>query len=273
MSLLINIHGRLFDLAIPKIMGILNVTPDSFFQESRIQNQKKLLEIAEKMLIDGADILDIGGYSTRPQAEDIPIQEEIKRIEQAIKLIIKAFPQAVISIDTFRAEVAKVAVDNGAAIINDISGGQLDKTMFKTVAELQVPYILMHSRGTPQNMQTLTNYDHILTELISFFQKQHYQLINLGVKDVILDLGFGFAKTLEQNYFLLNNLEAFKVLDLPLLVGVSRKSMIYKKLNSSPQEALNGTTVLNTLAISKGANILRVHDVKEAKEVVRLLCQ
>jgi dihydropteroate synthase len=251
-------------------MGILNVTPDSFFSGSRTVTEKTVLERAEKLLTEGAAILDIGGYSSRPSALDIPTEEEKNRIVPAIKSIVTEFPEAVISVDTFRADVAEEAINAGAAIINDISGGSLDGKMFEVVAKLQVPYILMHMRGTPQTMQSLTQYDNLLPEMLRYFAEKTDTLKRLGVNDIILDPGFGFAKTVEQNYEVLNQLEIFRILELPILAGMSRKSMTYKALGIAPEEALNGTTALNMLALTKGAKILRVHDVKEAVQTIKL---
>lgn len=267
----LRVRGELLDLSAPLVMGILNNTPDSFYDGGKYNNINALLDRAEKMLIEGATFIDIGGYSTRPNAPEISEAEELKRVVPLIKELTKKFPQAYISIDTFRASVAKAAVGEGACIVNDISGGQLDTKMFETLAELKVPYILMHSRGNPQTMTKLTQYENILEEMMFYFQERIQLLKNMSCNDIIIDLGFGFAKTMEQNYFLLKNLIYFKALNYPILAGVSRKSMIFKKLNISPDQALNGTTVLNTIAISNGANILRVHDVKEAKEVIHLL--
>ena len=252
------------------MMGILNVTPDSFFAGSRVESKKSLLDKAENMLTAGAAILDVGGYSPRPGAEHISEAEELERVTQAISDIIKSFPEAIISIDTFRATVAEAAVDAGAAMVNDISGGSLDDSMYKTVARLKVPYILMHMKGTPQNMVKQTDYDHLLTDLYAYFSKKVRQLQDLGVADIVLDPGFGFAKTKEQSYEVLRNLGYFKSLKLPLLAGLSRKSMIYKELGTSPEEALNGTSILNTIALMNGASILRVHDIKPAVEAVKL---
>ncbi len=267
----LQVKGNLIDLSTPLVMGILNNTPDSFYDGGKYNNLKAICERAEKMIVEGATFLDIGGYSTRPNAEDISVKEELSRILPVIKEINKLFPQSYISIDTFRAEVAKAAVEEGACMINDISGGQLDEAMFATVSQLQVPYILMHSRGTPQTMSQLTSYDNILEDLIFYFQDKLHVLKQLSCKDIILDLGFGFAKTLEQNHFLLHHLSYFKVLNHPILVGVSRKSMIFKKLGISSQDSLNGTTALHALAVKNGASILRVHDVKEAMEVIKLI--
>lgn len=251
-------------------MGILNITPDSFYEGSRSRQEKEILEKAEKMLKDGADILDIGGYSSRPGAAEISPQEEWQRIDKATTLILKHFPQAILSIDTFRAEVARKAVGEGVCIINDISGGELDPEMFATVAELQVPYILMHMRGTPQNMKDLNQYDHLLDEIFDYFANKLNKLRQLGVNDIVVDPGFGFAKNIAQNYEILRNLDYFSALGVPLLSGLSRKSLIYKPLHMGPSEALNGTTVLNTISLMHGASLLRVHDVKEAAEAVKL---
>ena len=254
----------------PLVMGILNITPDSFFAGSRVENEKGILINAEEMLSHGAKILDIGGYSSRPGAEDISIEEELSRVIPAIESILKRFPDTYISVDTFRSTVARAAVEAGASLINDISGGNLDEQMFSTVAALNVPYILMHMRGTPQTMLSETNYNNIIGEIARYFGSKCNALTALGVKDVIIDPGFGFAKTREQNYELLRNLAYFKALKLPILAGISRKSMIYKSLEISSEEALNGTTALNMIALMNGASILRVHDVKEAVETVKL---
>jgi dihydropteroate synthase len=267
----LKIGKKLLDLSTPKIMGIINTTPDSFYENSRTSTLDTILLQTEKHLNEGADFIDIGGYSTRPGAEDISIEDEIQRIAEPIRLIKSAFPNCIISCDTFRSKVAQIAIDNGADIINDISGGELDSEMYKIIAKNKTPYILMHSKGTPQNMQNQTDYKSIFTEMINYFSSKIELLYELGLTELIIDPGFGFAKTLEQNYEILNRLEDFYFLKHPILVGISRKSMIYKKLNNSPNEALNGTTILNTIAITKGANILRVHDVKEAKEIVQLL--
>lgn len=266
----INCKGTLVDLYTPKVMGILNITPDSFYDGGALKTDKDILTQAEKMLAEGAAFLDMGGYSSRPGAADISIDEEMSRVIPAIELVLKQFPEALISIDTFRSAVAQKAVENGAAIINDISAGKLDKHMIPTAAQLQVPYIMMHMRGTPQTMKTLTDYKNVLTEVLNYFSERIATARALGINDLIADPGFGFAKTIDQNFELLSQLELFKNLDIPLLAGLSRKSMIYKTLNTTPQQALNGTTALNTIALMKGANILRVHDVKEAKECIQL---
>jgi dihydropteroate synthase len=267
----LKLKGQIVDLTQPKIMGILNVTPDSFYDGGKYLSQTKLLSQAEKMLKEGATILDIGGYSTRPNAVEVPEAEEIKRVSSSISAICKHFPTALISVDTFRSAVAVAAIGEGAALINDISGGYLDEKMFETVAKLQVPYILMHTRGTPQTMTSLTDYDNILIDLLTYFHQKVAALRSFGIEDVVLDIGFGFAKTKEQNFELLKKLELFKLVGLPLLVGISRKSMIYNTLEISPEEALNGTTALNMLALLNGASLLRVHDVKEALQTIRLL--
>lgn len=251
-------------------MGILNVTPDSFYEGSRKQNEKSILLQAEKMLQEGADLIDIGGYSSRPGAAEVSEQEEWQRLEPAIRLILQHFPDAYLSVDTFRSGVAQKAVEAGACMINDISGGELDAKMFDTVGRLQVPYILMHMRGAPQNMKDLNNYDDLLNEIYDYFALKLNKLRALGVNDIVIDPGFGFAKNIAQNYELLQNIGYFSALEVPVLVGISRKSMIYKKLNISPAEALNGTTVLHTISLMQGASLLRVHDVKEAAEAVKL---
>ncbi|RRN76538.1 dihydropteroate synthase [Pseudoxanthomonas sp. SGD-10] len=266
----LNTKGKLIDLSIPQVMGIINVTPDSFFAHSRTVGKADILERVEKMIGDGATFIDIGAYSSRPGAAEVTEEEEISRLIPAVHLIAEAFPDIIISVDTFRAEVARQAVAAGAHIINDISGGELDKSMFETVAELQVPYILMHMRGTPETMSKLTDYDDLLADIIFYFSEKVSQLKDLGVKDIILDPGFGFAKTLEQNYSLLKQMKALEILGFPILAGLSRKTMIWKALEIGPDDALNGTTVLNTIALQNGASILRVHDVREAKQCVQL---
>lgn len=267
----LNCRGRLISLETPAVMGILNVTPDSFHTGNRFGNEAALLERAEKMLSEGADFLDIGGYSTRPGAADISAEEEIRRVAPIITALARRFPEAVISVDTFRASVARQAVDAGAAIINDVSGGLLDETMYETVAALQVPYILMHMRGTPQTMAGLNQYRDLIPDILDELHPKIARLRELGVKDLVVDPGFGFAKNADQNYQLLRQADAFHVFGIPLLIGISRKSMIWKKLGIPPEEALNGTTVLNTIALQKGAHILRVHDVREARETIRIL--
>ncbi|WP_250632906.1 dihydropteroate synthase [Rhodoflexus caldus] len=267
----LQINGRLLSLDKPRIMGILNITPDSFYGGSRFSATDEALRQAEQMLREGADFLDVGGYSTRPGAAEVPETEEISRVRPVVAALAKKFPQAIISVDTFRASVARVAVGEGANMINDVSGGQADAAMFAAVGELGVPYVLMHSRGNPQTMQQLTHYEDIFTELMYFFQERILQLQQSGCRDIIIDPGFGFAKTMEQNYALLKNLSVFRQLNKPLLVGISRKSMIWKKLGTLPEQALNGTTALHTIALLQGAQILRVHDVKPAAEIIRLL--
>ncbi len=267
----INCNQNLVDLSQPKVMGILNITPDSFFDGGKYKNEKDILSQTEKMLIEGATFIDVGAYSSRPGAAHISEQEELHRIIPIIELLVSYFPNIIISTDTFRSSVARETILAGAAIINDISGGKMDNNMFSTVAELQVPYILMHMQGTPQNMQQKPTYNNIPKELISFFAEQLYKLKQLKVNDVIIDVGFGFGKTLDHNYDLLKNLSLFKNLEVPILTGVSRKSMLYKLLNTSAKQALNATSVANTIALLNGTNILRVHDVKEAIEAVKIV--
>ena len=254
-------------------MGILNITPDSFYEGSRNMTFDSLLNKAEIMLKEGATFLDIGGYSSRPGAIDISIDEELKRVIPAVELLLKHFPESLISIDTFRAEVASQSIDAGAAIINDISAGNLDENMMGVISKHQVPYIMMHMRGTPQNMKDLNEYEDLTQELLFYFSEKIKAARSLGINDIIIDPGFGFSKNVAQNFELLSHLELFKILELPILAGLSRKSTIYKTLGCGPEEALNGTSVLNTIAIAKGAHILRVHDVKEAVEVVKLTSQ
>jgi dihydropteroate synthase len=267
----INCKGELIDLTSPKVMGILNITPDSFYDGGKHRNEHDILLHVEDMLNEGATFIDVGAYSSKPNASYVSEEEELERIVPIVTSILKRFPSILLSIDTFRAKVAKQCVENGAALINDISAGKLDKAMLPIIADLHVPFIMMHMRGTPQNMQTQTDYNNLTKEILFYFSERIAQARGLGIVDVIVDPGFGFAKTKEQNFELLNNLELFKMIELPILAGVSRKSMIYKTLNSSPREALNGTTVLNTIALQKGANILRVHDVKEAVECITLV--
>jgi dihydropteroate synthase len=251
-------------------MGILNVTPDSFYDGGKYKDHSSILHHVEKMINDGASFIDVGAYSTRPGALEVDEHTELKRIVPIISIILKEFPEAIVSIDTFRSKVAKECITNGAAIINDISAGVQDVQMMPTVAQLNVPYIMMHMRGTPQNMQQQTNYEDVLKEIILFFSKRLSIAKSLGIKDIIIDPGFGFAKNLNQNYELLRQLEMMSFIEHPLLVGVSRKSMIYKTLNSTAEQALNGTTALHMVCLQKGAKILRVHDVKEAMECVKL---
>ncbi|MDQ0641339.1 dihydropteroate synthase [Pedobacter sp. W3I1] len=267
----LNIKGKLIDLSRPKVMGILNITPDSFYSNSRTKSIDEALTKAAQFLNEGATFIDIGGYSSRPGAKDISTNEEVDRLVPVVESLVKAFPEAVISIDTFRAKVAQETISVGAHIINDIAAGDLDDQMLETVAKLRVPYIMMHMQGTPQNMQQNPVYNNVLLEVIDYLAKKVATLKALRIHDVIIDPGFGFGKTTEHNYELLNQLEAFKIFKLPILVGFSRKGMIYKTLGTSAAEALNGTTVLNTIALQKGAGILRVHDVKEAAECVRLV--
>ncbi|MDB4901033.1 MAG: dihydropteroate synthase [Mucilaginibacter sp.] len=266
----LNAGGRLIDLSSPKVMGIINITPDSFYVGSRKQGIDEALQQAEKMLNEGATFLDLGAYSSRPGAEDISLQEETDRLLPVVEAILSHFPNSVLSIDTFRSQVAEAAIKAGAHIINDISGGQLDPEMFATVARLQVPYILMHMKGNPQNMNQQTHYEDVFAEVYDYFVDRYHQLKQLGVHDVIIDPGFGFAKKVEHSYTLMNRLQDFNMLQLPVLVGISRKKMIYGSLGITAEEALNGTTILNTISLTKGANILRVHDVKEAVEAVRI---
>lgn len=268
----INVGGKLMDLSEPQVMGILNVTPDSFYSESRKNTDQEIADRVQAILAEGGSMIDIGAYSSRPGADDVSAEEEMNRLRGGLKILRDIAPDAVVSVDTFRADVAKMCVEEyGVQIINDISGGELDERMFSTVAELGVPYILMHMKGDPQTMQNGPHYDDLLAEILRYFGTKVQQLHELGVKDIILDPGFGFAKTLEHNYELMNRMQDLQVLELPMLVGISRKSMIYRLLGTSPEEALNGTSVLNTLALLKGTSILRVHDVKEAVEVVQIV--
>jgi len=266
----LNAGGKLIDLGSPKVMGIINLTPDSFYADSRKQDIEAILLQAEKMLTEGATFLDLGAYSSRPGAEDISVQREMDRLLPAVEAIVAKFPDAVLSIDTFRSQVAEAAVNAGAHIINDISGGELDADMFATVARLQVPYILMHMKGNPQNMVQQATYENVFDEVFDYFTDKYHQLKKLGIKDVIIDPGFGFAKKSKHSYELMRRLQDFNVLQLPILVGISRKTMIYNLLGNTADEALNGTTALNAIALTKGANILRVHDVKEAVEAVKI---
>jgi len=266
----LNAGGKLIDLSRPKVMGIINITPDSFYAGSRKISTQAILQQANKMLADGAAFLDVGAYSSRPGADDISVQEEIDRLLPAIEALTACNPEAVISVDTFRSKVAEAAINAGAHIINDISGGTLDENMFSTVARLQVPYILMHMKGTPQNMNQLAVYDEVFGEVFDYFVKKIYLLKQLGVHDIILDPGFGFAKKAEHSYSLMNRMQEFERLQLPILAGVSRKRMIYGLTGGTAETALNGTTALNTIALMKGASILRVHDVKEAAEAIAI---
>ncbi|PXY46984.1 dihydropteroate synthase [Flavobacterium hydrophilum] len=266
----INCKGSLIDLTIPKVMGILNVTPNSFFDGGKYKNETEIVSQVEKMLTEGADFIDIGAYSSKPSAEFVSEQEEIERIVPVIELIMKHFPETLLSIDTFRSEVAKASIENGAAIINDIAAAELDDKMFEVIAKYNVPYIMMHMRGNPQTMQSLTQYDDIIKEMLFYFSEKVTKARSLGINDLIIDPGFGFAKTIDQNFEVMQKMELFNLLELPVLAGISRKSMIYKTLSITAAEALNGTTFLNTIALTKGAKILRVHDVKEAVECITL---
>lgn len=267
----INCNGTLIDLSVPKVMGILNVTPNSFYDGGKHREINSIIHQVDKMLSEGADFIDIGAYSSKPSAEFVSEKEEIERLKVVVKELINTFPNVILSVDTFRAAVAKVAVEHGVAIVNDISAGLLDEKMLPTVADLKVPYIMMHMRGNPQTMQGMTKYDDIVKEITFYFSERIQKARSFGISDIIIDPGFGFAKTVEQNYEVLNKMELFSILELPLLAGVSRKSMIYKVLENTPQEALNGTSVLNAVALQKGAKILRVHDVKEAVECIKLV--
>ena len=269
----INCKGKLIDLATPKIMGILNITPDSFYDGGNYQNRAAVISQVQTMTAQGATFIDVGGYSSRPDADDVSVNEELKRVIPIIELILNEYPATLISVDTFRSQVAQQAIAAGACMVNDISAGHLDEEMIKTVANLKVPYVMMHMRGNPKTMKSFTNYSDLVKDIIFYFSERITHARALGIVDLIIDPGFGFAKTLEQNYELLNKFELLKMMDLPLLAGLSRKSMIYKTLNSSSEDALNGTSVLNTIALQKGANILRVHDVKEAMECVTLTQQ
>lgn len=272
MSYTINAGGRLLDLQKPVVMGILNATPDSFYAGSRTQTEAEIAARVHQIVDEGAGIIDVGAYSSRSGADDVPAEEEARRLRHALGIVRREAPDAIISVDTFRADVAKMCVEEGGAhIINDISGGTLDKNMFRTVARLRVPYILMHIQGEPRTMQQAPHYDNLEQEVFLFLSQRVDQLRQLGVADIILDPGFGFGKTLAHNYELMNRLEDFREFDLPLLVGISRKSMIYKLLGTTPAEALGGTIALNTIALMKGAHILRVHDVRAAVETVRIV--
>lgn len=268
----LNINGRLLDLSEPQVMGILNVTPDSFYSGSRKQTEDEIESRARQIIGEGASIIDIGAYSSRPNADDVSPSEEMERLRKGLSVIQRVAPNAIVSVDTFRADVAKMCVEEyGVGIVNDISGGMLDKDMFTTVAKLGIPYILMHMQGTPQNMQQNPHYDDVVKEVFMYFAEKVQRLRDLGVKDIILDPGYGFGKTVEHNYELMNHQEELLEFELPLLVGISRKSMIYKTLGITADEALNGTSVLNTISLLKGANILRVHDVATCVEVVNLI--
>ena len=265
-----NCKGKLIDLSSPKVMGILNITPNSFYDGGKFTAENQILVQVEKMILEGATFIDIGAYSSKPNAKFVSETEEISRIIPVLELILNKFPETIISIDTFRSEVAKICIENGAAIINDISAGNLDEKMWEIIAKFNVPYIMMHMKGNPKTMQSLTNYENIVKEILIYFSEKIAKARSLGINDLIIDPGFGFAKTLEQNFEVLQKLELFQMLDLPILAGISRKSMIYKTLETNAENALNGTTVLNTIALTKGAKILRVHDVKEAMECVDL---
>ena len=269
----INCKGTLVDFSSPKVMGILNITPDSFFDGGKYQHKKAILTQTEKMLKEGATFIDVGAYSSRPGADHVSEEEELRRILPAVALLLREFPDIYLSIDTFRSRVAKKTIEAGASVINDISGGNMDALMFKTVAQLQVPYILMHMQGTPQTMQHHPCYGHITTDLIQFFSEKIDELRRLQINDVIIDVGFGFGKTILHNFQLLKELHHFQTFNLPLLAGVSRKSMLYKTLNIHPNDALNATSSANTIALLHGANILRVHDVKEAVECIKIVEQ
>lgn len=272
LSKYINVNGRLLDLSTPQVMGVLNVTPDSFYSGCRAQTDEAIAERARQILEEGASIIDIGAYSSRPNCVDISPEEELNRLRYALKILNEVHPDAIISVDTFRASVAEVCVkEYGVAIINDISGGEMDKSMFDTVVDLQVPYIMQHMQGTPQDMQNSPHYDNLMRETFLYFSEKIQTLHDRGLNDIILDPGFGFGKTLDHNYELLSHLEEFKIFELPILVGLSRKSMITKLLDIPTTEALNGTTVANTIALMKGADIIRVHDVKEAVQAVKIV--
>ena len=272
-SATINVGGRLVSLDEPRVMGILNVTPDSFFATSRCRSEEEIRQRVCMMRREGATMVDIGAYSSRPGAEEVSVEEELRRLLPAVGIVREEWPDAIISVDTFRAEVARQAVEAGADIINDISGGEMDKEMFRTVAELHVPYILMHMQGTPQDMQKAPHYDNLMCEVFRSLGERVEELHEMGVADVIVDPGFGFGKTMAQNYEMMARLGEFRLLGCPILVGISRKSMIYRLLDATPEESLNGTTALNTIALMNGASILRVHDVKEAVEAVKIYWQ
>lgn len=268
----LNLRGKLYSLCEPKIMGILNVTPDSFYAESRTSDEEHIAARVQQLMDDGADMIDIGGYSSRSGADDVSPEEEMNRLRRGLRVVRRLYPEVPISLDTFRADVARMCVEEeGADIINDISGGMMDRQMFRTVARLGVPYILMHMQGTPATMQQAPHYDNLRREVMLYFAERIDRLCQMGAKDIIVDPGFGFGKTLEHNYELFHHLDDFNLFNLPLLVGISRKSMIYKLLGGTPQTSLNGTTVLNTIALMKGVHILRVHDVKEAVEAKRIV--
>lgn len=267
----LNLRGKLYPLDEPQIMGILNVTPDSFFAESRTSDDEQIAARVKQMMDEGADMIDIGGYSSRHGADDVSPQEEMERLRRGLRIVRKLYPDVPISVDTFRADVARMCIEEeGADLINDIAAGMMDRQMFKTVARLGVPYIMMHMQGTPETMQLDPHYNNLRREVMLYFAERIDRLCQMGAKDIIIDPGFGFGKTVEHNYELMNHLEDFSVFNLPILVGISRKSMIYKLIGGTPQTSLNGTTVLNTIALTKGAHILRVHDVKQAVEAKRI---
>lgn len=267
----LNLRGILLELREPQIMGILNVTPDSIYSDSRTPDEAHITERVRQMMDEGADMIDIGGYSSRPGADDVTPEEEMDRLRRGLRIVRKLYPEVPVSVDTFRADAARMCIEEeGADIINDISGGMMDRQMFRTVARLGVPYILMHMQGTPDTMQVAPHYDNLRREVMLYFAERIDRLCQMGAKDIIVDPGFGFGKTLEHNYELMNHLEDFAVFNLPLLVGISRKSMIYKLTGGTPQTSLNGTTVLNTISLIKGAHILRVHDVKAAAEAKQI---
>ena len=267
----LNLRGKLYPLDEPQIMGILNVTPDSFFAESRTSDDEQIAARVKQMMDEGADMIDIGGYSSRPGADDVLPQEEMERLRRGLRIVRKLYPDVPISVDTFRADVARMCIEEeGADLINDIAAGMMDRQMFKTVARLGVPYIMMHMQGTPETMQLDPHYNNLRREVMLYFAERIDRLCQMGAKDIIIDPGFGFGKTVEHNYELMNHLEDFSVFNLPILVGISRKSMIYKLIGGTPQTSLNGTTMLNTIALTKGAHILRVHDVKQAVEAKRI---
>ncbi len=272
-SATINVRGRLVSLDEPQVMGILNVTPDSFFATSRCRSEEEIRQRVCMMRREGATMVDIGAYSSRPGAEEVSVEEELRRLLPAIGIVREEWPDAIISVDTFRAEVARQAVEAGADIINDISGGEMDKDMFRAVAELHVPYILMHMQGTPQDMQKAPHYDNLMCEVFRSLGERVEELHEAGVADVIVDPGFGFGKTMAQNYEMMARLGEFRLLGCPILVGISRKSMVYRLLDTTPEESLNGTTALNTIALMNGASILRVHDVREAVEAIKIYRQ
>jgi len=269
----INCKGQLIDLASPKVMGILNVTPDSFYDGGHFKDENSMLLQVESMLSDGATFIDVGGYSSRPGADAVSEDEELQRVIPTIDILLKHFPEVLISVDTFRSTVAEQSIDAGASIINDISAGKSDPNMLKTVGQLRIPYIMMHKRGNPKTMQQQTDYDDLIKDMLFYFSERIAEAHKAKINDIIIDPGFGFAKTLEQNYELLNNLNLLQLADKPILAGVSRKSMIYKTLKTSPQHALNGTTALHMVALERGASILRAHDVNEAMECITLFNQ